>query len=307
VLCSSVAGVLGSPGQANYAAANAFLDALAAHRHAHGLPATSLAYGPWAVGMARRLDEADQARITRQGVLPLSAEQGLALLDAALGAGEAMVAAAQWDLAALRAQAGAQPALLRGLIRTPARPTAHSNGMAGNGVPALRQRLVGLPQTDSERVLAELVAAEAALVLGHSQPDAIHPTKEFRELGFDSLTAVELRNRLSATTGLQLPATLAFDYPTPTKLATHLRALVLEEGRTATTPVLAELDNLEAALSTIAPDDGARETITMRLRALLSKWSVPQRTDENTVADRELQTATADEIFDLIDKEFDMS
>ena len=303
VLFSSITGILGGPGQANYAAANAFLDGLAAYRRAHGRAAVSVAWGPWAgEGMAGRLGHADMARVQRSGAVPLSVEQGLALLDTALGVDQAVVAAARWDPVALRAQADALPGPLQGLVRYPARPAAH--GAAANGLPALRQRLAGLSQTDSQRMLSQLVTAEAALVLGHSRPEAVEVGREFRELGFDSLTAVELRNRLATATGLRLPATLAFDHPTPARLATHLHNLLAGQGATAT--ALTELDKLEAVLSTIAPDDAARGTITMRLQALLSKCSVTRGVEERTITDRELQTATADEIFDLIDKELDV-
>ncbi|MGH8932557.1 MAG: SDR family NAD(P)-dependent oxidoreductase, partial [Egibacteraceae bacterium] len=230
VLFSSIAGTLGSPGQANYAAANTFLDALAAHRRARGLPAVSLVWGPWGgEGMTGRLDQADLARMARHGLAPLGREQGLALLDVALGADTAVIAPVRLHGGTLRTQAhaAAVPALLQGLVRNPVRPAAHSpNGDTG-GPAALAHRLAGLSQVESERVLAELVAAEAALVLGLTEPTAVAAGREFRELGFDSLTAVEFRNRLGVVTGLRLPATLVFDYPTPARLTRYLRTQLL--------------------------------------------------------------------------------
>ncbi|GAB3844863.1 hypothetical protein GCM10027610_060050 [Dactylosporangium cerinum] len=214
VLYSSVAGVLGSPGQANYAAANAYLDALATHRRAHGLPAVSLAWGLWAAdgGMG---GDAEAGRAARGGLLPLSAEQGLAVLDSALAGGPPALVAARFDLAA-GAAGGFVPAVLRGLIRVPARRAAAAS------VP-LGQRLAGLAGPARDRLVLDLVRAEIAAVLAHGDPSAIDVERGFLEMGFDSLTAVELRNRLATATGLRLPATTLFDYPTPAGLATQLR------------------------------------------------------------------------------------
>ncbi len=219
VLFSSAAGVLGSAGQANYAAGNAFLDALAALRHAQNLPATSLAWGPWAdSGMLGNLGAADIARMRRGGIPPLSADEGLALFDRALATGEPALAPVRLDLAVLR-KAPAVPHLLRGLIRTPRRRTAQ----AGTGQSsALVQRLLAASAQDRTRIVLDLVRTEVAAVLGHASADAIPTERPFTELGFDSLTAVELRNRLTTTTGLRLPATLVFDHPAPAALAAFL-------------------------------------------------------------------------------------
>ena len=223
ILFSSAAGTLGAPGQANYAAANTFLDALAAHRHAHGQPATSLAWGLWAQdsGITTHLTQADRARLTRTGNIPMPSEQGLALFDTALRLGYPALMPALLDMAALRTQAsaGTLPPALRSLIRIPARRAASTSGG-----PALAQQLDGIPAAQQDRLVLDLVRATAATVLGHATPQAIEAEGGFLDLGFDSLTAVELRNRLNTATGLRLPATLVFDYPTPATLAAHLRS-----------------------------------------------------------------------------------
>ncbi|WP_029386006.1 type I polyketide synthase, partial [Streptomyces leeuwenhoekii] len=216
VLYSSVAGVLGSPGQGNYAAANAFLDALAQHRHARGLPATSIAWGLWAedTGMTGHLGHTDQARLGRGGLRALASEEGLALFDAALTARHPAPAAIGFDWAALRAQT--QPsALLNTLL--PRRPRAGSATATDDS--AWSVRVAGLTGDERARAVLATVRDHVAAVLGHDNPAAIEQHRALRELGLDSLTAVELRNRLGATTGLRLPATLAFDRPTPAALA----------------------------------------------------------------------------------------
>ncbi|WP_285710967.1 type I polyketide synthase, partial [Microtetraspora sp. NBRC 16547] len=218
VLFSSAAGTLGTPGQANYAAANAFLDALAAQRRAAGLPAQSLAWGLWAGGMGD-LDGAATGRMGRGGVGALSPEDGLALLDAARADGAATLVPMRLDLATAR---GTEvPPLLRGLVRTPARTVE---------APAeLKRRLAAATGPARHELLVRFVRDQAAAVLGHADPDAVPARQSFRDLGFDSLTAVELRNRISVETGLRLPATLVFSYPDAAALATHLEAELAAE------------------------------------------------------------------------------
>jgi acyl carrier protein len=300
VLFSSAAATFGSAGQGNYAAANAFLDALAARRRARGLPATSLAWGMWeqASGMTARLGQADRHRIG--GVMTaLPTEQGLELFDAAAGLEQPVVVAANLNLAALRAQvdSGVVPALFGGLVRVTA--------AAGGGAPAaetLRHKLAGLAPAEREQAVLELVRAQAAAVLGHASAEAVQPTAVFRDLGFDSLTAVELRNRLNMVTGLRLPATLVFDYPTPVALTDHLRSEIGQD-EPAPTPVLAELDKLKAILSAVPPDGIDRAAISARLEALFTRWNNTGAPADDVVADEELESATDSEIFDLIDKE----
>nr|WP_318552260.1 beta-ketoacyl reductase [Kitasatospora fiedleri] len=213
VLFSSAAGVLGGPGQANYAAANAFLDALAVHRRALGLPGVSLAWGQWAEdsGLTGNLTDTDRKRLARAGVLPMPTDRALALFDLALGAAEPALVPARLDLSA----ASTRPLLSR-LTRTrPARRTDR---------PGLGRELAALPETEQHSRVLALVTGQTAAVLGHTDTSAVSADRAFKDLGFDSLTAVELRNRLAAAAGVRLPATMVFDYPTPDALAGHLRA-----------------------------------------------------------------------------------
>ncbi|MEV0020551.1 SDR family NAD(P)-dependent oxidoreductase [Streptomyces tendae] len=223
VLFSSVAGTLGGAGQANYAAANVFLDALAVHRRGLGLPAVSMAWGLWDTGMGGDLDEVTARRLARQGFPPLSTEAGLALFDQALNSATAQTVLLRLDLAALSAQAasgsGVLP-MLRDLVRVPARRVArNSGGEAGFGA-----RLSAVSAEERLRVVLEVVRGQVAEVLGHASSDAVEPDRAFSELGFDSLAAVELRNRLGEVCGLSLPATLVFDHPTSQAVAGFLVA-----------------------------------------------------------------------------------
>jgi NADPH:quinone reductase-like Zn-dependent oxidoreductase/NADP-dependent 3-hydroxy acid dehydrogenase YdfG/acyl carrier protein len=217
VVFSSDSGTMGSPGQGNYAAANAFLDALADRRRAQGLPAKSLAWGLWsdATGMAGELGEADIARFARFGVVAMSGE--LELFDAARASAESVVVPTGLDMSALRdaAQAGTLPPLLRDLVR--ARPRRERE--AGR---SLEQQLAGVPEDERESTVLQVVSEQAAAVLGYGSADAVDPESKFKELGFDSLGAVELRNRLARVSGLRLPSTLVFDHPSPAAAARYL-------------------------------------------------------------------------------------
>ncbi|HXS47866.1 MAG TPA: SDR family NAD(P)-dependent oxidoreductase, partial [Solirubrobacterales bacterium] len=215
VMFSSLAGAIGNPGQGNYAAANVFLDALAARRRAEGLPATSIAWGLWAE--TSKVDAADMARMQRGGIAALSNEQGLALFDAALAAEAPLTLAAPFDRAALGAMAsvGMLPPLLSGLVRVPKRRRSAAAG-------SVAAKLATLPEAERADFVLELVRGETAAVLGHASAAEVEPEKAFKDLGFDSLAAVELRNRLGVVTGLRLPATLVFDYPSAAALAGYL-------------------------------------------------------------------------------------
>ncbi|MDI5939028.1 SDR family NAD(P)-dependent oxidoreductase, partial [Micromonospora sp. DH15] len=218
VVFSSIAATLGSPGQGNYAAANAFLDALAQHRRAQGLPATSIGWGMWATGgMTAQLSADDRQRLGRLGIAGLTAAEGAALLDAATAGSRAAVVAARLRITG---DAGQVPPIVRLLARTGGRRQAGAaRAGAGSG---WSERLVGLSRDEARRLLVDLVCGQAAAVLGHASAQAVAGGRAFKELGFDSLTSVELRNRLASATGLRLTATLVFDYPTPERLAEHL-------------------------------------------------------------------------------------
>ncbi|MER5495204.1 type I polyketide synthase [Streptomyces sp. NPDC002490] len=313
VLFSSIAGVFGGMGQGNYAAANAFLDALAHRRRAEGLAGRSLAWGLWAnrTGMTGGLTEADLKRIARGGIVAFTPAEGLALFDAAGELDETVVLPLRLDTAAVRDQAasGGVPALLRGLVRpAPRRGTAGRATDSGPDRPdALKQRLGTLNGPQRERVLLDLVRSHAAMVLGHGGPAAVEPGRGLLEIGFDSLTAVELRNRLRAATGLPLPATLLFDHPTPTAIAGHLATELTPDPGPAPVPALAELDRLERALDDGVDDDAARERLAVRLQELLGRLH-PAAADAtgDGIEDR-MDGATDDEIFDFIDNELGMA
>ncbi|MFI2385776.1 SDR family NAD(P)-dependent oxidoreductase [Micromonospora sediminicola] len=305
VLFSSIAGPLGAPGQGNYAAANAFLDGLAHRRRAAGLAATSLAWGPWAEagGMTRDLGAAGRDRLTRQGIVALTTDRALALLDASRRGRRPLLLPVHLDLATLRTRVGRDqlPAPLHGLAGGPARRVAAAGG-------GLRDRLAGASAEDRARLVAELVAGQVADVLGYASAAAVGPERSFTELGFDSLTAVDLRNRLTIRTGLALPATLVFDHPTPAALTGHL--LTRLGPAPAAPTLLDELDRLEAAfaatpaatLAELTADEETRTAVAARLRALLTRWDG----DGGEVA-ATLDDASDDELFDFIDSRFGRS
>jgi len=304
-----MAGVIGAPGQGNYAAANVFLDALAQVRRAEGLAGLSLAWGAWAqdAGMTGTLGEIEMRRINRAGTPALSAEQGLAAFEAAVRSDQALVAPVRLELSALRAM-GEVPHLLRGLVRAGRRSAISASA---SGEAELVRRLAGLEEAEQLQLMMELVSAQAAAVLGHESVEAIQPGREFRELGFDSLTTMELRNRLNAATGLRLPATLIFDYPTPASLAEHLLEEIAPGANKATElSLLAGLDQFETSLSGLsdnALDDLTRNGIATRLRTLLAKVSESgTENSEIAVADM-LDSASTEEILSFIDNELGRS
>jgi NADP-dependent 3-hydroxy acid dehydrogenase YdfG len=321
IVYSSAAGTLGAAGQSNYAAANAFLDALAQHRRAQGLAGLSLAWGLWTAGtgMGGRLAEADVRRMGRSGMRALAEDEGLALFDAALAGGvpdRAVLLPMALDVARVAAGQGGEgvPAMLRALPGAPARRAVVRGGDGtgdGSRGAELAGRLARMAPEEQERALLDLVRGQTAEVLGHARATDVDPTRGFVELGFDSLTALELRNRLGGVSGLRLPSTLIYDHPTPLAAARHLRAELVGGGGAAASPLAAleaELAGLEAAMSTVTPDMAEHSRVAARLRALAARWSeVARPADERTVEDdrAELESVSADELFDILDGELD--
>ncbi|MFK0297187.1 phosphopantetheine-binding protein, partial [Streptomyces sp. NPDC090442] len=292
----------------NYAAANTYLDALAHHRHTHNLPATSLAWGLWEEesGLTRSLGAAERARIGRSGILPLTSAEGLKLFDASLARDAALAVPALLDLGALRsrAAAGELPALYRELVPVPAAPV-RSAALPAEGAPGVRDRLLDMDDAEREGFLDELVRGHVAEVLGHASPSAVEPRRGLLDMGLDSLSAVELRNRLGATTGLRLPTTLVFDYPTPVALAGHLLDRLAEELPSA---ALSPLDALEAAFEEISGDEENRSLVRARLEALLSKLAADGGAadpDASASFPDGLDAVADEDLFEFIDGELD--
>ncbi|MFI0742936.1 SDR family NAD(P)-dependent oxidoreductase [Streptomyces sp. NPDC021100] len=325
VTFSSIAGLLGSAGQGAYAAANAYLDALAEHRRALGLAATSVAWGPWdGGGMAG--EEASQDRSWWRGLAPMDADVCLTALRRALDRPAACVGVfdADWPLLAPSFTATRPSPLLSALPEVRAAATAPAGDPAGAAeAPSdLVGRLAALPESEQRREVLTLVRDQVALVLAYENSAAVQSGRAFNELGFDSLTAVEFRNRLSTVTGLTLPATLLFDYANPDALATHLHGELCAGGAAPAVPVLAELERIESAADSLSAEEIARTRIGHRLRELADRLTArlaehdgasgtpgaagAAPADGPSVADR-LDSATAEDVFDFLDKELGLS
>jgi candicidin polyketide synthase FscB len=234
-----------------------------------------------------RLTSADHARFARYGLLPLPTGLALSLLDAAAQTDRALVVPVQLDL-----RMSDVPPLLRGLIQAPLR-------QAVNDARPWRDRLSELPARDQEALLLALVCTHLAVLLGHGSASAVEAERGFLDLGMSSLTGLELRNRLDAETGLSLPTTLIFDYPTPVSLARHLHtALRPQEAPEAQPSVFAELEILEKAVAESEMDTAARIRLVTRLKTLQWKLdAIESPTPENDLAD-----GADDQIFDIVDK-----
>ncbi|MDO2397043.1 type I polyketide synthase, partial [Mycobacterium avium subsp. hominissuis] len=298
VMFSSIAGLAGASGQGNYAAGNSFLDGLAAHRRAHGLPAISLGWGLWdqASAMTGGLGAADLARFGRDGIVAMSSQEALELMDTALIVDEPFLLPAHIDLAALRVKfdGGTLPPMFVDLINAPTRRQVDDSLAAAKSKSALLQRLEGLPEDEQQAVLLDLVRSNIATVLGSSSPEAIHPDRAFQELGFDSLTAIEMRNRLKAATGLALSPTLIFDYPNSAALAGYMyRELVgtSEQPTAAAAPGEAEIQRVVGSI----PVKRLRQAGVLELLLALANESTgtaqsatPAVTTEKDIADMDL-------------------
>ncbi|MFJ2264539.1 SDR family NAD(P)-dependent oxidoreductase [Streptomyces sp. NPDC087844] len=321
VLCSSFASTLGTPGQANYAAANAYCDALAARRRAAGQPGLSMAWGLWAEssGLTGGLTEADLARIDRYGIKANGTDEGLAMLDVALCHGAPAPLALALDVRTLAAQPpSAVPAPLRALAAAASRPGRTTASAAAPPDDWTARLAVQSPQ-ERYRTVLNLVREQAATVLGHTHPGAVPADASFKVLGLDSLTAVELRNRLAAASGLRLHAALVFDFPEAGLLAAHLLERLTSNGHPperspAPHPVLGEVARLENTLAAVEDGDLDADVVTSRLETLLAKWKAGHATSppgddgasgDDSAAER-LRSADAGQIFDFIDNELDV-
>jgi acyl carrier protein len=312
VMFSSMAGIVGSPGQGNYAAANSFLDGLAAYRRARGLAGLSVAWGLWeqASAMTQHLGDRDKARMSRIGLAPLSTPQALQLFDDAMLADRPVLVAARLDGAGLGAS-GIVPPLLRELVTRPGRRlVVDTEGAVSTS--GLTARLRGLSAEQRHLQLVELVCGNAATVLGRSSAD-IDAQLPFQDLGFDSLTAVELRNRLKTATGLTLSPALIFDYPTPAALAEHvdeqLNFATTTTGTPGTEPDrLARFNDIARELQTLVnepdwgPNDKAR--FSARIQTILTGLTAPAPNQSHPIDDGDdIATASESELFAILDED----
>ncbi|MEV7547176.1 SDR family NAD(P)-dependent oxidoreductase [Streptomyces sp. NPDC089915] len=301
VLFSSVASVLGTAGQAGYAAANGFLNGLAEARRAAGLPATSLCWGFWAERseMVADLADTDVARLRGQGVLPLASSDGLALFDLALSLDEPVLVPARLD----PATPGAVSPLLAALGGAPAGPAD-----GGPAEPALAQRLASLPEEEARAALLDAVRTQTALVLGHRDTARIGPHAAFKQLGLDSLTALELRNKLSAVTGLKLSATIVFDHPNPAALAQFLLAGLVFDTAAPPSPadsLAQEIERLGARLEEafLRLEAADRTTISTLLGELQGRVRSMAGAGSPVAIVDQITSASAGELLALLDKE----
>ena len=297
VLYSSIAGLLGNPGQANYAAANGFLDALAQHRRQHGLPATALAWGLWerGTGITGHLTERDRQRMRREGLIPLGDADGMALFDTALSTGRSLAVPARLDLTALQSlgDVDEMPAILRSLLRGPRRVAGGGSDESAK----LLAALAGVGPAEQERIILGVIRSHAAAVLGHASAEAVPAETAFTDLGFDSLGAVEFRNRLEAATGAKLRTTIVFDYPNAAALAQYLRTEIAPVDDPAAR-IAAQLDALAAGCAGVDLPPERIEELLGRINDLaraLRGGGAEDFVDNIDVADD-------DALFDLIDQ-----
>ena len=305
VLFSSIAATWGSGLQPGYAAANAHLDALADSRRARGLAATSVAWGLWG-GDGGMAGGETTVQLQRRGLRGMDPDLAVQALAEVLDSGEDRLTIADIDWARfLPAFTLRRPSpLLKDLpeaIEALAEAEADADPTAAKT--DVTERLRGLARIEQERLLAGLVQTEAAAVLGHASVEAIEAGQAFRDLGFDSLTAIELRNRLTAAAGVRLPATLVFDYPTPAILADYLRREITQDEIDLSALALAEIRKLEELVQGISLDDNARADLAIRVKGIVSVLENGSDAAGSGAGDSDLEAATVENIFDLLDKE----
>ncbi|WP_040687292.1 type I polyketide synthase [Nocardia vinacea] len=304
VMFSSIAGMIGSAGQANYAAANSFLDALAMQRRAAGLPALALAWGPWQqdIGMTGALDRTAMSRLERLGLAPLDRTDGLRLFDESLTTAEPVSAQLHLDTDKLRLEAhtGPIPVVLRGFVSARGRSAPTSSGELSLG-----ERLHGVAEAKRRGVVLDLVREHVAAVLGYGSADDIGPDRGFSELGFDSLGGVEFRNRLSKATGLSLPSTLVFDYPTAGDVADYLLAQTAVTAPAQPTSVVPDdIARLEALLERIIAGGTDNDETVAGLRGVNERIRTHLAGTWSDGAFDDLEFRSDSELLDLIDEEF---
>jgi NAD(P)-dependent dehydrogenase (short-subunit alcohol dehydrogenase family)/acyl carrier protein len=286
VLFSSIAGVLGTAGQANYAAANAALDAVALYRRRAGHAATSLAWGPWSTGMASRLAAVDLARWERLGITPMDTGTALGLFDIALACDETTLVPAKIE--AHRLRGGAVPEMLTGLVPALTAPPT-----------GLDARLAGLDESARHTAIVDLIGEHVGVLT--DTHTAIDPSSSFTDLGLDSLGAVELRNHLTHATGQRLPSTLIFDYPTPHDVARHIMSgLQAPSGPSGLTRIDSALEQIEALLATLSDEE--RQTAHRTMGKFDARVRAGLATNRHAAAP--LDSASDEELFGLIDDEF---
>ncbi len=306
VLFSSISGIWGSATTGAYAGANAYLDALALRRRARGRVATAVAWGVWADSAMVGVEAEQQLR--RRGVGPMHHTRAIAALQYALDCDDkaVVVANVDWEPFVATFTGSRWSPLIQDLPQVLALGRDEATEV-DSARESLVRRLAAMEELEQRATLLQLVLEEAAAEVGYASPDEITLGRSFRDLGFDSLASVGLRKRLNERTGLTAPVTLLFDHPTPADIVEYLRTTLVESGDSGTTTMLAELDRLELALGSMEPGDTAtRSRVTMRLSRMLARWT-RQDTAAADIAEESLRTATDDEMFSLIGKEFGIS
>ncbi|MGW2005683.1 SDR family NAD(P)-dependent oxidoreductase, partial [Streptomyces tubercidicus] len=309
VVFSSIAGVWGSGAQGAYAAGNAFVEGLVEARCARGAVGCAVAWGPWAGGGMAGTEGAEE-HLLRRGLRALDPGLAVSALEAAVGCGQGSVVVAdvEWERFAPAFTSARPSPLLEDLPEVADALRATPQEKADEGNPSFLGRIADVSAVERSQAVLDLVRTHTAAVLGFRDLKAVEPLRAFRDLGFDSLTAVELRNGLNTETGLRLPATLVFDYPTPQLLAEHVHdALFGAADVEPETAVLADLDRLASAISGFSPKNAARGLIEGRLRSILSVLGEAAEDDSKSAVSQQLDAATDDEIFDFINQEFGRS